>query len=99
PAAPAPPARLLTVDDAIAEALRGNLGLQISRNSLAGAQSSLIAARNRFHFKLATDFHEGNTVQRDAQVVAGIPVALLLRDVIRNQETLGSTLSKAEEWG
>lgn len=92
-------ARVLDLEGAIAVALRENFGLRQLRHSLAGSQSSLLAAENVFDFKLRTAYSQDLFLDRNVSLELGDPASTFIRDRTSDFETLGLTLTRELAWG
>src|SRR5258706_4132270 len=67
-AEPPPAAKLLSLEAAIEQGLSTSFGLTLARHDLASAQSSVLAERNAFDFKLTAHLQDFGDFDRNVVV-------------------------------
>lgn len=97
-------ARVLSLDDAIAQALDTNFGIRLARHDLASVQSSLLAEQNVFDFKLTTRLKDNRGFHRSVPIalppaVPGDPVIIVSRDVLSDDQRASLNLEREAQWG
>ena len=89
----------LGLEAAIDQALETNFGLRLARHGLASSQSSVLAERNAFDFKLTARFQDVARLQRNDEVFRTLPLTSVFRDRLTDDRRVSFTLERQARWG
>lgn len=89
----------LDLDAAVDQALATNFGLRLARHDLASAQSSVLAERNAFDFKLTARLQDAVDLERNSEVFTDDPAITLMRDRLTGDSRASFTLEREARWG
>jgi outer membrane protein TolC len=93
------PTGAIDLSAAVDQALATNFGLRLARHDLAASQSSVVAERNAFDFKLTARLEDSVDLRRNSPIFTDDPATTLFRDRLTGDSRASFSLSREARWG